>query len=239
MLTPPRRTYQAKSRESLRREDARALLSIEDPRWTLGLLTGLRSGEACALRHQDVDLERGVATLSWSISEASFAHGCGGTCGRKRGGDCPQRQIDVSEELEWEPLSGRFVFVRPKNNTARQIPLTPEATTQLRKHIEEDAGSNPHGLVWHRPDGRPRKNSDDNDHLRAAVLKAGVNLPLATTHWLRHSYVTLSEHAGVPWAAFSGVNGHGTSEASDPYRHVLRDEGRRAVGSLSDWLSQR
>jgi len=238
MLAPPRRSQQDSTRESLQREDARALLSIEDPRWTLGLLTGLRSGEACALRHRDLDLESGVATLSWSISEAGFRHGCGGTCGKKRAGNCPRRQIDISEDVDWEPLAGRFVFVRPKNNTARQVPLTPAVTAQLRRHIEEDAEPNPHGLVWHRPDGRPRENSDDNAHLRAALLKAGVDQPLATTHWLRHSYVTLSEHAGVPWAAFSGVSGHGTSEASDPYRHVLTDEGRRAVDALAMWLAE-
>lgn len=90
--------------------------------------------------------------------------------------------------------------------------------------------------MWHRDDGGPKTNTDDNDDLRRALLKAGIDREEATTHWLRHSYVTLSEHAGVSWAAFLGVSGHGSPEASDPYRHVLTAEGRLAVESLSQWL---
>lgn len=82
MLTPPRRPRPLKARDSLTRDDAKALLAIEDPRWTLGLLTGLRSGEARALRRDDLDLERGIAELSWSLTDATFTHGCGSTCGK-------------------------------------------------------------------------------------------------------------------------------------------------------------
>ncbi|WP_448256133.1 tyrosine-type recombinase/integrase [Microbacterium aurum] len=238
MLTPPRRTVHGKARDSLSRDDARKLLALEDPRWTLGLLTGLRSGEARGLRWEDIDLGAGVATLAWSLTEASFTHGCGGSCGRKRAGNCPSRQLEVADDLEWELLQDRHVLVRPKNDTPRQVPLTPSMTTQLLKLRTAERGENPHGLVWHRSDGSPKTNTDDNNDLRAALVAAGISEPTATTHWLRHSYVTLSEHAGIPWAAFAGVSGHGTSEASDPYRHVLTDEGRRAVEVLAKWVEE-
>jgi integrase len=237
-LTPPRRTKHVKARDSLTREEAHALIEVADPRWTLGLLTGTRSGEARALRwDEDLDLVRGVATLNWSLTEATFSHGCGGRCGNKRAGNCPEREIDIADDLEWLPLSGRFVLVRPKNGRPRQVPLTPLLVKQLRAHRTSDHDPNPHGLVWHRSDGRPLTNADDNKHLAASLVKAGVERSEATTHWLRHSYVTLSEHAGVAWAAFAGVSGHGTSQASDPYRHVPTDEGRLAVDALSAWLS--
>lgn len=239
MLTPPRRARPGKARESLTREEARALLAIEDARWTLGLLTGLRSGEARALRREDVDLARGIAELSWSLTDASFVHGCGGTCGKKRAGNCPQRGIEISDDLEWQPLEGRHVLVRPKNDTPREIPLTAATRLQLQKVFEGDDAPNPHGLVWHRADGSPKTNTDDNNDLRAALLRAGVDQSDATTHWLRHSYVTLSEHAGIPWAASAGVSGHGSPEASDPYRHVLTSEGRRAVETLAAWVDSR
>lgn len=235
-LTPPKRGKQPTARNSLTRDEAQKLLALEDPRWTLGLLTGLRSGEARGLRWQDVDLHTGVATLAWSLSAASFTHGCGGGCGRKHGGACPQRQIEIADDVEWHSLQDRHVLVRPKNDTARQVPLTTAAIEQLSRLRAEDISPNPHGLVWRREDGSPRTNTDDNDSLRAALVRAGINQPQATTHWLRHSYVTLSEHAGVPWTAFSGVSGHGTTEASDPYRHVLTAEGKRAVDQLSAWL---
>ena len=235
-LTPPRRTQPGKARGSLSREEARALLAVKDPRWTIALLTGLRSGEALGLRGEDVDLEAGVASLSWSLTEGTFEHGCGDTCGHKLGGSCPQRRLHIAPHLESMILEGRHVLVRPKNGTAREIPLTHDAIAQLREHAISDTGPNPHGLVWHRPNGAPKTNTDDNEDLSVALKRAGIEKPRATTHWLRHSYVTLAEHAGIPWAAFSGVSGHSSPEASDPYRHVLTAEGRRAVDDLAAWV---
>lgn len=235
MLTPPRRASAPKARGALSRDQARLLLSQRDARWTMGLLTGLRSGEALALRWDDIDFDQRVAHVSWSLTDASFTHGCGETCGNTRGGNCPQRKIEISDELEWTQLTGRRVLVRPKNNTTREIPLTTPMVEELAALRERDT-RNPFSLVWHRPDGVPRTNTDDNEHLRETLQRAGIDAPAATTHWLRHSYVTLSEHAGIPWAAYSGVSGHSSPEASDPYRHVLTDEGRSAVEMLSRWL---
>ncbi|HKT56656.1 MAG TPA: tyrosine-type recombinase/integrase [Microbacterium sp.] len=196
----------------------------------------MRSGEARALRWEYIDLDAGIAELSWSLTEGTFAHGCRGTCGKKTAGSCPSRRLELAAGMEWAPLEGHHVLVRPKNGTARQVPLTAAAVAQLRLLRETDEGPNPHGLVWHRPGGSPKTNVDDNVHLRAALSLEGVDRPDATTHWLRHSYVTLSEHAGIPWAAYSGVSGHSSPEASDPYRHTLTAEGRRVVESLADFV---
>ncbi len=234
-LNPPRRTRPSKVRSSLTREEAKALLSVGDARWTLALLTGLRSGEARALRWSDIDLDGGVAQLSWSLTDGTFAHGCGGSCGRKLAGACPERRIVIAPDLDAVHLEGRHLLVRPKNGTAREVPLTEAMVSQLQMLADADT-PNPHGLVWHRSDGSPKTNADDNADLDVALRKAGVDRPGATTHWLRHSYVTLSEHAGIPWAAFSGVSGHSSPEASDPYRHVLTSEGRRAVQNLATWI---
>lgn len=236
-VTPPRRTRPGKVRASLTRDEAKSLLAIADARWTLALLTGLRSGEARALRWEDIDLSTGVASLSWSLTDGTFAHGCDGSCGRTRAGACPERRLELAPDLEWVPLQGRHVLVRPKNSVAREIPLTGAMVEQLRAHASSDGGWNSHELVWPRTDGSPKTNTEDNEDLRAALLQADVDRPDATTHWLRHSYVTLSEHAGIPWAAFSGVSGHTTPEASDPYRHVLTGEGRAAVENLADWVN--
>jgi integrase len=137
--------------------------------------------------------------------------------------------------LEFELLQDRHVLVRPKNYVAREVPLLPDVVAQLREHLATD-GTNPHGLVWHRTDGSPMTNADDNDALRSALARAGVDRPAATTHWLRHSYTTLAEHAGIPHAAYAGVSGHSSEQASDPYRHPLTAEGRRAVDALAQWL---
>jgi len=236
MLAPPRRGRVGKAKDSFTRAQAKALLQVGDARTTLGLLTGIRSGEALALRWEDVDPDRAVAELSWNLTEAPFIHGCRGNCGRKRAGNCPDRVLEIPGSLEAIALEGRLVLVRPKNDTPRQIPLTPAAVTQLQNLRDADTGPNPHALVWHRPNGAPCTNTDDNDHLRTTLTRAGIDEPAATTHWLRHTYVTLSEHAGIPWAAAAGVSGHGSPEASDPYRHVLTSEGRKAVHTLATWV---
>ncbi len=187
------------------------------------------------MRWSDIDLDGGVAQLSWSLTDGTFAHGCGGSCGRKLAGACPERRIVIAPDLDAVHLEGRHLLVRPKNGTAREVPLTEAMVSQLQMLADADT-PNPHGLVWHRSDGSPTTNADDNADLDVALRKAGVDRPGATTHWLRHSYVTLSEHAGIPWAAFSGVSGHSSPEASDPYRHVLTSEGRRAVQTLATWV---
>lgn len=121
----------------------------------------------------------------------------------------------IAPDLDAVHLERRHLLVRPKNGTAREVPLTEAMVSQLQMLADADT-PNPHGLVWHRSDGSPTTNADDNAALDVALRKAGVDRPGATTHWLRHSYVTLSEHAGIPWAAFSGVSGHSSPEASDP-----------------------
>lgn len=249
-LTAPRKTKTGKAKGSLTRDEARMLLALGDPRWTLSLLTGMRSGEARALRLSELDFENESASVSWSLTEAPYRHGCGDRidkrdstsrgiypCGRKVAGACPQKALDIASELEFERLQDRFVLVRPKNYVVRQVPLLPSMIEQLKRHLAA-GGPNPHSLVWRRDDGSPMTNNDDNIALRASLVRAGVDRPAATTHWLRHSYTTLAEHAGIPHAAYAGVSGHNSQQASNPYRHELTAEGRRAVGTLADWLTE-
>lgn len=247
-LMPPKRTKAGKAKGSLTREEARALLELEDPRWSLSLLTGMRSGEALGLRIKELDFENACAWVSWERTDAVFRHGCGAPigktddrgrpvypCRRRSAGTCPYREFDLAPDLEFERLQDRHLLVRPKNYIAREVPLRPEVIDQLQAHLARDR-VNPHGLVWHRVDGTPLTNAEDNTALRAALLRAGIDRPDASTHWLRHSYTTLAEHAGIPHAAYAGVSGHSSEQASNPYRHALTAEGRRAVDTLAEWL---
>lgn len=82
------------------------------------------------------------------------------------------------------------MLVRPKNDTPREIPLTRATRMQLQKLFDGDGAPNPHALVWHRADGSPKTDTDDNNDLLGALLRAGVDQADATTHCLRHAYVT-------------------------------------------------
>jgi integrase len=225
-------------RDSLTHDEAQRLLALGDPRWSLALLSGARDGELRALRIEDLDLDAGKATISWSLAEATYKHGCGGTCGRKRAGSCPQRVLDVAPNVETRPLEGRWVLVRPKAYKPRTVPLTAEVVSALRAHIEADTSLNPHGLLWHRADGKPLDNGDSNRVLRAALAKAGVNRP-ATVHWLRHTYTTMAEHAGIEWVVYAGISGHASEDISRRYTHQLEQEAREGVERLNEYLGRR
>lgn len=222
-------------RDSLTRAEARALLGLGDPRWTLALLSGARDGELRGLRVQDLDLDGRKAHVSWTLVEATFRHGCEPACGRKTAGRCPQRELDIASNLEATPLQGRWVLVRPKAYKPRIAPLTDELVSLLCRQITAGEGSNPHALVWHRPDGSPLTNADLNSALREALTAAGINRP-ATMHWLRHTYTTMAEHAGLEWVVYANISGHASEDVSRRYMHQLEQEATEGVDRLDKYL---
>lgn len=222
-------------RDSLTRAEAEALLNLRDPMWTLRLLSGPRDGEVRGLRIPDLDLDNSMARISWNLTEVTSVHGCGGTCPYKTAGRCPQRKLDIAPNLEAVALQGRWALVRPKAQKPRLAPLTGEVVSLLRAHIERDDAPNPHQLVWHRPDGHPLTNSDTNEMLRVALKKAGIERD-ATTHWLRHTYTTMAEHAGIPWVVYSRISGHASEDVSRGYIHQLEAESRAGIARLDSFL---
>jgi integrase len=60
-------------------------------RWAVALALGLRQGEALGLRWDDVDLDAGTLFVRRGRLRPRWEHGCGGTCGRRFGGHCPNR----------------------------------------------------------------------------------------------------------------------------------------------------
>lgn len=225
------------NRDSLTRAEARALLDDGDPRWSLSLLSGARDGELRGLRIEDLDLDHGIAHISWNLAEAPSAHGCGGSCRYKRASSCPQRIVDVAPNLESVPLAGRWVLVRPKSYRPRLVPLTPAMTDALRRQVESDGAQNPFGLLWDRPDGLPLTNGDMNRDFRDALERTGITRP-ATVHWLRHTYTTMAGHAGIPWVVYSRVSGHASEDISRRYTHQLEVEARDGIAKLDTYLHE-
>lgn len=224
-------------RDSLTREETRALLTLGDPRWMLALLSGARDGELRGLRIEDLDLEAKKANVSWNLVEVTYKHGCDGTCNAKTAGRCPRRELDIAPNLESIPLQGRWVLVRPKAYKPRIAPLTDELVATLRAHVEKDTGPNPHGLVWHRPNGSPLDNADMNGALRSALAAAKITSP-ATMHWLRHTYTTMAEHAGLEWVVYASISGHASEDISRKYTHQLEAEARTGIAHLDAYLRE-
>lgn len=169
--------------------------------WRLVATTGVRRGEALALRWSDVDLRTARASISRSLVEVGdYARGGGGN-------------------LEFSP---------PKTNRGRRsIALDGDSVVALRTHrvrqneerlrIGEDYQDQ--GLIFSLPDGRPVHPKVASNLFRKAVTRHEMT-PLSL-HGLRHTWATLALQAGVHPKVVQERLGHATiSITLDIYSHV-------------------
>jgi integrase len=103
-------------------------------RWSVGLALGLRQGEALGLRWPYVDLDAGEIRVWWQLHRRSFEHGCGGTCGKRRGGNCPARVLPLRSGEQ--VVHGGLILKEPKGKSKRTIPIPAELVAALVAHKE-------------------------------------------------------------------------------------------------------
>lgn len=206
----------------------------DDPmgsRWAAALLTGARRGELLGLERERVG---DVLDLSWQLQRLPHRHGCGGTCGRRRAGDCPHKVLDVPAGFDYRPLVGGLALTRPKTRAGhRVVPLVEPLRSILLRHIAT-APENSYGLVWATPDGQPVDPSRDSAAWRAAVQAAG--LPPVPLHAARHTAATLLLEAGVDRRVISEIIGHSSEVATRGYQHVDLTLARDAMTRLGALL---
>ncbi len=202
-------------------------------RWLLGFTSGVRESEILGLERDRLHLDDCMIDISWQLHRAPKIHGCGGTCGKKRPSFCPKSRWDIPAAMQWRPCAGTLVFTRPKTRAGmRVVPLLPDVADILRKL--PDDWPNPHGLVFHHPDGRPISTEDDQRAWRDLLRAAGV--PHAGQHSIRHSTATLLLEAGVDVHIVQTVIGHSDAAMTRHYQHVDLELARRAWSNLSALL---
>lgn len=222
---------------------ALALLSTaarhpDGTRWWVALLAGMRQGERIGATLDSIDLERHTFTVQWSLTEAVFEHGCDGTCGYKKGGNCPNRQLDLARNLEHRPIDGRLILVRPKSGKPRTFPLIPQLEAALVRYLEATKDvPNPHGLIWRNPDGSPITGKEDGAAWRALLHEAGVE-SVATTHWARHTTATVLMELGVDARVVGEVVGHTSTRTTNRYQHVSSAAAQAAMEALGGHFSK-
>jgi integrase len=246
---------------ALTREDASAVLAAaagrrNATRWSLALALGLRQGEALGLRWTHVDLDRGEINVFWQLRRRAFDHGCGGTCGRRRGGNCPQRSLvlrtgessvlDLSKPVAIDdvPVDRRtgLVLKSPKGKSKRTVPIPDQLIEQLRRHQTEQgierilaAGVwQDHGFVFAREDGQPIDPGPDHREWKALLAAAGV--PEGRLHDARHTAGTVMTALGVPIQVVQEVLGHSDLRVTRRYVHVASEMAKAATARIGGVL---
>lgn len=223
-----------------------AAADLSGSRWWFKLLGGQRQGEILGARLEDLDLDGGYYRVSWKLEELAREHGCDGgdlapSCGKRRGFDCPQWQWRVPDGFENLHLQGRWHLTRPKSQTHRVVPLIPQLVEAIRRHIEATTDQpNPHGLIWHMPDGSPILPADDGQQWRDLLQAAGVitaeeNMPGGTKltgHIARHTTITVLASLGVDHQLIGEIVGHSSTKVTEIYRHADQAEKTAAMAKL-------
>lgn len=214
-------------------------------RWTVALLTGMRQGERLGLTIDMLDFENETITKAWQLRRIPFQHGCGerledGTwpCGRKRGGNCTARRLDVPEDQEVVPLGGGLFHTRPKATASRHVlPLQgAKLLWDVLRDYTEKFPPGDHGLIFTRPDGRPIDPADDSGDWHAALERAG--LPDVDGHSARHSCNTILTELGFPVDVRKQILGQASTAVNEVYTHTADRrvaEGFQALSAALDY----
>ncbi|WP_396657195.1 tyrosine-type recombinase/integrase [Microbacterium oxydans] len=186
--------------------------------WATYLLTGARRGEVAGLEPERVG---DFLDLSWQLQRLAYTHGCGGSCGRKRAGNCPERHLEIPADYEARQVQGGLYLTRPKSNAGwRVVPLVDPLRTILRRF---EVPENEWGLMFpgvHKNYGYaippdPDRITHEWPKLREEVFGPGRNVRL---HDVRHTTVDLLYLAGVPEDLVSEIVGHSNRAMTRAYK---------------------
>lgn len=185
--------------------------------WTVAALTGVRPGEAAAVRWADVDLERGRMRVAHSLT--------------------PERKRDTG--TYWS-------LAEPKTARSRRVVILPvEAVEALeRQRVRQGAerlaageGYQDHGFVFAQPSGEPYRLDRLSKALKKDCRRAGV--PEIIPYTFRHQHTTWMQSADVDLTVNSAQKGHSSvTVTADVYWHGGEEAQVRGMEKLAGYLRQ-
>lgn len=209
-------------------EDAVKILAVamERPdrsRWMCALLEALRPAEALGLTWDRIDLEAGLADISWQLKPLSRVEA--GT---------PDSGYFVPDSEEAIHLYRGYHLTRPKTDAGeRVIPLVDPVVEALREW-ELVAPANEWGLVWPRENGLPQMDKADRAVWREICERAGVE-PYRL-YAARHTTATMLRAMDVPDEVIMAIMGHSSILSTRAYIHTQLDQMRRALDGVASQL---
>jgi integrase len=163
--------------------------------FTLILHRGLRRGEACALRDEDVDLDAGTLTIVYQLTTVGYE--------------------TILKEVKSE-AGDRVIPLGPATIAVLQAYLA-----RRRAWAEKVGDTWPDtGLFFVRPDGQPWHPAAVSDRFERHIIQSG--LPPVRLHDLRHCAATYLRHGGADMKEIQETLGHATlGITSDIYTSVI------------------
>ncbi|POH59158.1 site-specific integrase [Cryobacterium zongtaii] len=177
-------------------------------RFILG--TGLRRGEALALRWSDIDLDDAHAKLRGSLT--------------RRGSQLVVSGVKTKASRRTIALSPAMVRLLRQHKAA-----------QAKERLRAGNRWRDHGMVFATADGALVEPQNILRTVREAAIKAG--LEPVTVHSLRHTYATAALLNGVALKVVSANLGHASIQiTADTYGHVTDDAARAGAVKVAEAL---
>lgn len=181
--------------------------------YTLAIDSGMRKGELCGLRWEDVDLDAAKVRVVQQLLSAAVGDG------------------------------GKLVVGPTKSGAVRTITISSDTAALLRAHrkaqrelmMQHRDTYRDFGLVFAREDGHPLPMNNMGQREYARLIEAAKVRPIKF-HGLRHTCATLLLQSGQPVHVVSERLGHSkVSMTMEVYAHVLPDmqaDAARAIGEI-------
>ena len=159
------------------------------------LYTGLRLGEASALKWKYIDFEKRTVEVSHTVVYVR------------------NRKTGKGKMLVDQPFT--------KNGKSRTVYLS-DAALEALEDLKEQMGYDPDGYIIHGPKGTIMHQSDIQAIFQLILKKAGIEK--CGIHALRHSFVSLMINNGVPVPMISAMVGHSSIGITmNVYSHLLKE----------------
>ncbi|SIH65323.1 Putative phage integrase [Mycobacteroides abscessus subsp. abscessus] len=212
----------AEEKEPFTVDEARQILGTafdtRDPLFTMWVtlfFTTARQGEAIGLELDRCDVDEGVFHFDWQLQYR------------------PKRKIRPG--FEYRDCTEKLIFTPLKSKKShRHVAMTNPVWKMMGEYIEAKSGPNPHGLVWHHPDGRPLSPGDADEAWNELIEKSGVRY--RSMHATRHTTNTLLNNARVTQETRMAISGHSTVKAQEGYVHADIEAQRAALSNLNELL---
>lgn len=170
------------------------------------LNTGLRMGEALALRWSDVNLQKKTVSVTKNLATV-----------KNRSGKGPKFTLVLQE--------------RPKTASGKRIVPLNRAALAALEDLKTAPGYSPDGFIIHTKDGSPVMPRTFEQMLELMCAAAGIRR--TGVHALRHTYATRLFEKGVDIKVISELLGHSSTEITYRiYVHVIDALKESAVEAL-------